>query len=50
VCDPEDVGSAIAQILSNPTRLQQIRQNGKQRMGPPGAGQRIAEQLLEVMI
>jgi len=45
----DEVGSAIAQIINNPTRLQQIRQNGKQRMGDPGAGQRIAHQLLQAM-
>ena len=47
--NPDEVGSAIAQIINDPTRLQQIHQNGKQRMGQPGAGQRIAAQLLKVM-
>ncbi len=44
-----EVGQAIANILSDPERRQQIEQNGKQRMGRPGAGKRIAVRLLEAM-
>ncbi len=42
---PDEIGPAIAKIISNPDRLQLIYQNGKQRMGNPGAGNRIAETL-----
>ncbi|MGC1310479.1 MAG: lipid-A-disaccharide synthase-related protein [Phormidesmis sp.] len=42
---PEDVGPAIAQIISDPDRLHLIYENGKQRMGEPGAGGAIAQQL-----
>ncbi len=45
VTRPEDIGLAIAKIISNPDRLQLVYQNGKQRMGNPGAGDRIASQL-----
>ena len=49
VCEPKEVGRAIAHILDSPTHLEQIRQNGQQRMGKPGAGQKIAEQLIKMM-
>ncbi|MGB7486745.1 MAG: lipid-A-disaccharide synthase-related protein [Phormidesmis sp.] len=44
-----DVGDAIADILSNPERRQQIAKNGEQRMGTPGADKRIAVKLLDAM-
>ena len=44
-----DVGSAIAQLIQDPKRLQLIHQNGKRRMGDPGASERIAAKVLEVM-
>lgn len=47
VQNPEDIGAAIAQTISNPQLLKKIAQNGKQRMGEPGASQRIANQLLK---
>ncbi|MGB3788598.1 MAG: lipid-A-disaccharide synthase-related protein [Phormidesmis sp.] len=47
--DVDAVGSAIARTLNNSQRLQQIRQNGKHRMGEPGASKRIAAKLLETM-
>lgn len=46
VATPQEIGPVIAKIISNPDRLQLIYQNGKQRMGNPGAGNRIAHQLL----
>ena len=49
VCEPKEVGRAIAHILDSPTHLEQIRQNGQQRMGKPGAGQKIAQQLIKMM-
>lgn len=45
----DDVGSAIAKLISDPDRLQLVYQNGKQRMGDPGAGQRIATNLLDTI-
>ncbi|MEO0646374.1 MAG: lipid-A-disaccharide synthase-related protein [Cyanobacteria bacterium J06650_10] len=47
--NPKEAGSAIARLITNPERLQTIRTNGKQRMGDPGAAQRIAQKLLETM-
>ena len=46
VNSPKEIGPAITKIISNPDRLQLIYQNGKQRMGEPGAGDRIASRLL----
>ncbi|MBE9060755.1 lipid-A-disaccharide synthase-related protein [cf. Phormidesmis sp. LEGE 11477] len=43
------VGSAIAQLIQDPERLQLIDQNGKHRMGKPGAGKRIATKVLATM-
>ncbi len=50
VNQPEDVGAAIAQIMCDPDRLQKICQNGQQRMGEPGAGDRIAQQLIKALL
>ncbi|MEL6777893.1 MAG: lipid-A-disaccharide synthase-related protein, partial [Cyanobacteria bacterium J06597_16] len=47
VCSPKEIGGAIAQILSDRDRLQLIQENGKQRMGEPGGGERIARQLIK---
>lgn len=47
--DINAVGNAIATLINNPQRLQQISKNGKHRMGEPGAGERIAAQVLETM-
>ena len=49
VTRPEEVGPVISRIISDPDRLQTIDQNGKHRMGEPGAGERIAARLWEVM-
>ncbi|MEO0768115.1 MAG: lipid-A-disaccharide synthase-related protein [Cyanobacteria bacterium J06649_4] len=46
VNEPHEVGGAIAQLITNPDRLQLIYQNGKHRMGEPGAGERIAQKIL----
>ncbi len=43
------VGSAIAKLMNDPVRLQQIYENGKHRMGEAGAGDRIAKQLLKTI-
>ncbi len=50
VTDPTQVGSAMAKLIHDPDRLQIIHQNGKQRMGEPGAGQRIATHLLKTLL
>ncbi len=49
VTNSTQIGSAIAKLIHDPDRLQLIYQNGKQRMGEPGAGQRIATQLLKTL-
>jgi uncharacterized protein (TIGR03492 family) len=47
VSDPDEIGPEIAKLIGDPERLQRISQNGKQRMGEPGAGDRIAQQLIK---
>jgi uncharacterized protein (TIGR03492 family) len=49
VPQPQDVGVEMQRLLQQPDRLQSIAQNGLLRMGTPGAAQRIAECLIEVM-
>ena len=49
VSQPNEVGEAVAKLMRDPDRLQLIYQNGKQRMGEPGAGDRIAWQLIEAL-
>ena len=49
VSTPEEIGPAIAKIISDPDRLQLIYQNGRQRMGEPGAGNAIAQKLLQTL-
>jgi uncharacterized protein (TIGR03492 family) len=46
VANPSEVGDAVVALLSDPDRLAQIYQNGRHRLGPPGAAQRIAATLL----
>ncbi|MGF1498724.1 MAG: lipid-A-disaccharide synthase-related protein [Elainellaceae cyanobacterium] len=43
---PQQAGEAIASLLNDPERLQRIEQNGRSRLGLPGAGDRIARCLL----
>jgi uncharacterized protein (TIGR03492 family) len=43
---PTAVGAAVQALLQNPDRLQMIVENGRSRMGQPGAARRIAEYLL----
>ncbi|MEM8809731.1 MAG: lipid-A-disaccharide synthase-related protein, partial [Cyanobacteria bacterium P01_G01_bin.38] len=43
---PRAVGPTLKTLLNDPQRLTQIYHNGRQRMGEPGAGRRIAEQVL----
>lgn len=49
VSHPDDVGQAIAQIINSPDRRQQIYDNGKQRMGEPGASSAIAQKLIHLL-
>ncbi|MGF1567568.1 MAG: lipid-A-disaccharide synthase-related protein [Nodosilinea sp.] len=42
VTDPMAAGPALKTCLQDGPRLQQIAENGRRRMGPPGAGQQIA--------
>ncbi len=44
---PEKVASVVQQLLRDPDWLQLIAENGYQRMGEPGAAQRIANCLME---
>lgn len=43
VPQPEALGAELAQVLANSDHLDYIRQNGQQRMGPPGAAAAIAQ-------
>jgi uncharacterized protein (TIGR03492 family) len=47
VAPPQQVGDTLQTLMRDTPRLQRIYKNGLQRMGPPGAGQRIAEILRE---
>ena len=47
---PDRVADTIGQILRDPDRLQLIADNGRRRMGTPGASRRIAECLMERMV
>jgi uncharacterized protein (TIGR03492 family) len=47
---PDLVGSAIASVLNDCDRMRQIAENGKKRMGTPGAASRIAECLMEKLL
>lgn len=47
VTQPDRIGREIQSLLSNPTRMQAIAENGKRRMGQPGAAARIARCLME---
>ena len=44
---PADVATAMQALLVDPDRLQLIQDNGRRRMGTPGAAQRIADILME---
>jgi uncharacterized protein (TIGR03492 family) len=44
---PSQVGAAVQQLFRDPDRLELIRQNGRRRMGEPGAARRIASYLME---
>lgn len=42
---PQDIGAAMAHTLNDPERLQAIRENGRRRLGSPGAAAAIAAML-----
>ncbi|MDJ0701975.1 MAG: lipid-A-disaccharide synthase-related protein [Leptolyngbyaceae cyanobacterium MO_188.B28] len=44
---PADVATAMESLLVDPDRLQLIQENGRRRMGTPGAANRIADILME---
>lgn len=43
---PAEIGTAVKKLMNDPDRLQLIAQTGRQRMGEPGAAQRIADHLM----
>jgi uncharacterized protein (TIGR03492 family) len=47
VPSPAEVAPCVTNLLQNPELLQRIKENGKQRLGLPGASQRIAGYLLQ---
>ncbi|MGI0493446.1 lipid-A-disaccharide synthase-related protein [Alkalinema pantanalense CENA528] len=49
VAHPQQVGEALNALLNNPDGLRTIAENGRRRMGEPGAAQRIARKLVEVL-
>lgn len=50
VANPQEVGKAIAALLNDQLKLQEIALNGKTRMGTPGAAKRIALKLKETLL
>ena len=44
---PSQVGAAVEQLFRDPDRLDLITQNGRRRMGEPGAAHRIANCLMD---
>lgn len=47
---PGEVGLEIKKLISDPDRLHIIGQNGRKRLGEPGAADRIAQQLCSLLI
>ena len=48
--DPRQTVTAIKSLLNNPAKLQKIAENGRARMGKPGAAQRIAQHLKHTLL
>ncbi len=46
--DPNQVGTALQALLADPDRLHLIGENGRRRLGEPGAAQRIANCLVDI--
>lgn len=47
VQNPTQVSEALQSVLQNPEQLEQIAENGRRRLGAPGAAQRIANYLMQ---
>lgn len=50
VCQSDQIAQALTAILNDPERQARIYNNGLHRMGPPGAGKRIAEILVKTLL
>lgn len=50
VNSPDAMGAAMASVLTDPDRLELIRQNGLRRMGKPGAAAAIAQVLSQSLL
>jgi uncharacterized protein (TIGR03492 family) len=50
VKEPDRVAAVIQSLLQNPDALQTIAENGRRRMGAPGAAKRIAQCLMELHV
>lgn len=48
--DPTDIAHRVKSLLKKPDYLQGITKNGFQRMGEPGAAERIAHHLQQIML
>jgi uncharacterized protein (TIGR03492 family) len=46
----DDVGAVMAEVLADPDRLDQIRHNGRRRLGSPGAAAAIAQVLSQSLL
>ena len=50
VAHPSEVAPAMRSLLNDPGRVQQLAENGRQRMGRPGAAKRIADYLTQKLL
>ena len=46
---PAQISETIDKLLNNRELLQEIKENGKKRMGKPGAAKRIAQSILQMI-
>ncbi|MBD2082648.1 lipid-A-disaccharide synthase-related protein [Leptolyngbya sp. FACHB-17] len=49
VSHPSQMSRAIRSLLENPDRIQMIAENGRRRMGEPGAAERISDRLIDIL-
>jgi len=49
VAQPNQTSPVLQRLLNDPDRLQLIAENGRRRMGSPGASARIAGYILECL-
>ncbi|MBW4439939.1 MAG: lipid-A-disaccharide synthase-related protein [Plectolyngbya sp. WJT66-NPBG17] len=49
VPNPSQMSAAVRSLLENPDRIQIIADNGRRRMGEPGAADRISDRLIEIL-